>query len=265
MSLDNSVFIIGSPRSCTSFLGACLSSLPEMDYHNEPLISKGATAFAYRKQPSEAMIAAYYKLAWGALHRNKTTRFAEKTPRNSMIGPFLAQHFPSSQFIHIVRDVRDVAVSHLRKPWLLRETDQRLFFDPERYLYGTQPRFWVEEDRKEEFRNTSDLHRIAWEWRRYNQAALELEKTLPSNRYLRITMEHMAVAPEDTAAALLSFLNISDANSTAAFQSAIANTHTNSIGQWRGQFSQAELECITREVKNLPEYFGYDLSGEASR
>jgi hypothetical protein len=45
-------------------------------------------------------------------------RFAEKNPENSFLVPFLAAEFPGAQFVHIVRDGRDAAVSHAEKPWL---------------------------------------------------------------------------------------------------------------------------------------------------
>ena len=45
-------------------------------------------------------------------------RFAEKDPENGFLVPFPAAEFPGAQFVHIVRDSRDSAVSNAEQPWL---------------------------------------------------------------------------------------------------------------------------------------------------
>lgn len=260
--LDDSIFVLGSPRSCTTFLGSCLGELPQISYANEPRLTKWTTAYAMTGVPSDRLVALYYRMAWGGIHRGRKTRFAEKTPRNCMIGDFLSRHFPRSQFIHIVRDVRDVAVSHLRQPWLLSRTDGLPVWNYRRYIYGAHPRFWVETARRSEFSRTTDLHRIVWEWRRYNKAVLALEKTLPESRYLRICMEDMAARPDVTANGILDFLNIADESSCKLFLQALGRAHSRSIGQWQGAFTDEQMQVFTDEAGELMDFFGYGKTAE---
>ena len=66
----------------------------------------------------------FYRLVYRWLvrvERDGDLRFAEKTPTNIFLIPFLAKAFPDSQFIHIIRDGRDAASSHMHKPWLRAE------------------------------------------------------------------------------------------------------------------------------------------------
>ena len=49
-NLDKPIFIIGAPRSGTTFLGSCLGELPEISYHFEPIAIKAATSYVYANQ-----------------------------------------------------------------------------------------------------------------------------------------------------------------------------------------------------------------------
>src|SRR5205823_2810261 len=45
--LRRPVFVIGAPRSGTTFLGSCLGRLPEISYHFEPRLTKAAARCVY--------------------------------------------------------------------------------------------------------------------------------------------------------------------------------------------------------------------------
>lgn len=59
----------------------------------------------------ESLIAAYADLT----HQSGKTYWIEKTPNNERYLPTILQHFPEARAIYIVRDPRDVYVSHVRK------------------------------------------------------------------------------------------------------------------------------------------------------
>ena len=145
--LHRPVFVIGAPRSGTTFLGSCLGRLPEISYHFEPRLTKAAARCVYDGSWSPRRGAAVFRLSYSALllaALDGGHRFAEKNPENSFLVPFLAAEFPGAQFIHIVRDGRDAAVSHAEKPWLAAAsaaTGQRGMAGQ---LHGPQPRWWVE-------------------------------------------------------------------------------------------------------------------------
>src|SRR6516165_8061861 len=119
--LHRPIFIIGAPRSGTTFLGDCIGRMPEVSYHCEPRLTKALTGRVYDRSWSERRSAQVFRMSYSALvvtalHGGR--RFADKTPENSFLVPFLAATFPAAQFVHIIRDGRDAAVSHAEKPWL---------------------------------------------------------------------------------------------------------------------------------------------------
>jgi len=258
--LRNAIFILGSPRSGTTFLGNCLASIPEISYHYEPIITKIASEYIYRDLIGFKHAKCLYYSVYSSLmlpHLGQGRRFAEKTPRNCTIAPFLSQTFPDSKFIHIVRDGRDATVSHLKKPWLLAATDRLPFWHPYRYAFGSHARYWVEESRKNEFSLTTDTHRVIWNWRRYNELTLTTGNKLSDDRYLRISYENMANNPDDTAERILNFLQIQNNESSDQFKIKMNTMHTGSVGQWHELLSNEQLEIIYKEAENLLSTLGY--------
>ena len=119
--LRRPVFIIGAPRSGTTFLGNSLGRLPGISYHFEPRLTKAAARCVYDGSWSARRGGTVFRLSYGALllaTLDGGYRFAEKNPENSFLVPFLAAEFPDAQFVHIVRDGRDATVSHAEQPWL---------------------------------------------------------------------------------------------------------------------------------------------------
>jgi len=169
--LHRPVFVIGAPRSGTTFLGSCLGRLPEISYHFEPRLTKAAARCVYDGSWSPRRGAAVFRLSYSALllaALDGGRRFAEKNPENSFLVPFLAAEFPGAQFIHIVRDGRDAAVSHAEKPWLAAASAASGQRGMAGQLHGPQARWWVEPPRREEFAKVPDIVRAAWCWRRWS-------------------------------------------------------------------------------------------------
>src|SRR5215467_14788000 len=51
--LHRPIFVVGAPRSGTTFLGNCLGRLPEVSYHSEPRLTKAAAQYVYDRAWSE--------------------------------------------------------------------------------------------------------------------------------------------------------------------------------------------------------------------
>jgi hypothetical protein len=259
--LDDAVFIVGAPRSGTTFLGELLSRLPEVAYHFEPPHTKRAARFVYEGAWSYGRARWYYRAryAWLILRRLEGGRvFVEKTPRNAFLIPFLSKAFPRSRFVHIIRDGRDVVASLRRKPWLRADSAAQVRFEPGGYQYGPFPRFWVENARRAEFRSTSDTHRCIWSWRRHVEAALAPGRLLPAERYLELRYEELVGAPDEQLHRLLDFLGIYMVGSRAAVMSfAHEQAHAQSIGGWRKELSEGDLAQIDKEAGALLQDLGY--------
>ena len=153
-NLKKPIFLVGSPRSGTTFLGSCLASLPEVSYHFEPIATKAASRYVYEGYWGELKSKWFYRNVYAWLMRinlDGDIRFAEKTPRNCFLLPFLSKCFSDARFIHIVRDGRDVALSLSKKPWFLADQANSGRYEPGGYPYGPYAQFWVEQKVKRRY------------------------------------------------------------------------------------------------------------------
>ena len=262
VELARPIFLIGAPRSGTTFLGACLGVLPEVSYHFEPIATKAAARCVYEHIWNTEKCIRYYRRVYAWLmriHLDGDLVFADKTPRNAFIVSFLYHCFPDARFIHIVRDGRDAALSLSERPWLQATQAASLRRETGGYRYGPFPRFWVETDRHDEFESTSDIHRCIWSWRRHTQAALASGAELPAEQYRELRYETMVKDPQTIADALLDFLDIQKELSRTLFHEALAGANANSVGRWRDKLSEGALEEISAEAGSLLRTLGYSI------
>jgi hypothetical protein len=256
--LHRPVFIIGAPRSGTTFLGNSLGRLPEISYHFEPRLTKAAARCVYDRSWSARRGGTVFRLSYGMLllaTLDGGHRFAEKNPENSFLVPFLADEFPEAQFVHIVRDGRDATVSHAEKPWLsaVSSAGQRGMGGQ---LHGPNARWWVESERREEFPRVSDMVRSAWCWRRFTEAALAGGGGLPSDRTVEVRYEAMVSDPAGTADSLTDFLKLSPAGRDGLHDS-LARARPDSVGRWRAVLVGHELADVMAEIGPLLGQLGY--------
>jgi hypothetical protein len=97
-------------------------------------------------------------------------RWADKTPRYALMLPLLLRIFPDAQVVHVIRDARDVAVSHRKR-------------------FG----YW------------SCLKSTA-KWPRYVGTARRAARDLPEGTYREVRYENLAGDPEATLRGLLAWL-----------------------------------------------------------
>lgn len=259
-NLSQPIFIIGSPRSGTTFLGSCIGELPEVSYHFEPIATKAAARCIYEDEWGFQQTRWFYRLVYAWLmriHADGDLRFADKTPRNCLIIDFLNQAFPKAQFIHIIRDGRDAALSHSKKPWMQATQAKSPKYEPGGYPYGPYARFWVEPERVAEFESTSDIHRCIWAWRQHTTNALESVKKLSKEQYHELRYESLANNPELEANQILDFLNITTPDSRCRFQDAVAKVRPDSVGLWKKELSQSQLQQVDQEAGELLKKLNY--------
>ncbi len=257
--LHRPVFIIGAPRSGTTFLGSCIGRLPEVSYHLEPRLTKAAARCVYDGSWSERRSAAVFKLSYSALllaALDGGRRFAEKNPENGFVVPFLAAAFPTAQFVHIIRDGRDAAVSHAEQPWLAAASAGTARRGRGGQLWGPYPRWWVEPERSQEFTQVSDLVRSAWCWRRFTTAALAGLAGLPASRILELRYEALVRDPAAAAELLAGFLDTSPAG-LQALRAGLAEARTGSVGRWRAALAEREVADVEAEIGPLLSRLGY--------
>jgi hypothetical protein len=204
------IFVIGAPRSGTTLLRIMLSSQPriyippESDfiprlYLGRPRRPMGRdravrdmqiilgnrrflrewrgavpdpTAFvaALPELTPAALLDAVYR-AYAARHG--ADRWGDKSPIYTHYIPLLAELFPSAQFVHLIRDGRDAALSTMA---------------------AYPDRFYV------------DMYFAAQSWRRRVSAARRAGSALGPERYAELRYEDLTVDPEDALRRLCAFL-----------------------------------------------------------
>ncbi len=252
------VFVLGAPRSGTTFLGSCIGALPEVSYHFEPRVTKAAARMVHDGTWSEERAARVFRASYGLLQvaaAEGGRRFVEKNPENCFVVPFLVRTFPDARFVQIIRDGRDVAVSHAEKPWLSAKSAGTGRRGRGGQAWGPWARWWVERERAEEFAAASDLTRTAWSWRRFTSAARTALAELPADRVLTVRYEDVVQRPDEAARTIAAFFG--HAEPPESLRAALATADPSSIGRWRTALDAEGLADVEREAGALLRELGY--------
>jgi hypothetical protein len=235
--------------------------VPRISYHFEPVATKIAVRDVYMGRWSEAKARRHFRRVYKWLmrvHLDGDLTFAEKTPHNSLILPFLLSSFPTARLIHIIRDGRDVAASLVQKGWYNHAYKMTGHRDAEGALFGSYARYWVDPAHAEAFENTTDAGRAAWVWRFFTEAILEFAPCMPGDRYLEVRYEDLVRHPDTEAERLIQFLALSDDDANCAALVAAAHTaRVSSIGNWRKAFGTEDLASIEQTAGALLAELGY--------
>jgi hypothetical protein len=245
-SEERLVFVVGSPRSGTTFTGRALGSLPGFVDLDEVQPWKAAIP-GLLGQPEEVVARRLRHI----LQRVRTLGLAgglrgvEQTPETSFVLAAALRAYPDALAVHVVRDGRDVATSLLERGWLSAE---RAGADDAGLPFGPYPRFWVEPGREQEFSKVSDATRAAWAWRRYVTAA----RAVPAHTAV-VRYEQLVSDPAAAAAPVAERLGADAELVTAAF----ARAHDTSAGRWRRDLTPEQLADVEREAGDALAALGY--------
>jgi hypothetical protein len=179
---DAPIFIVGVQRSGTTVLRLMLDSHSRISCGPETLFLsdmerivtrdwKRLSRFGFEQEVWLERIATFF----GGIHHDYATsrgkqRWADKSPEYAKHMHFIAQLFPHAQFVHVIRDARDVAVSHRKR-----------------------------------FGYLSCL-KSAFKWPRYIAAARASGASLGSSRYFEVRYEQLVEEAEPTVRKLLAYL-----------------------------------------------------------
>ena len=242
---DRLVFVIGSPRSGTTFLASAIGSLSGFVDLGEVAALKAAVPELAELEPHAA--ARRMRRILGMARRVGlvgAVRAVEQTPELAHVVRIIPLAYPEARIVHIVRDGRDVAGSLLDKPWLRSGRGRS---DDAGLAYGSYARFWVEPDRRDEFETTTDARRAAWVWRRYVTAARSAEDAL------EIRYEQLTQSPETVASELGRHLGVPVEGLAAGLDRA----HAGSVGRFRTDLDETQLADVLAEAGDLLGELGY--------
>lgn len=135
------------------------------------LTSEEAEAALAEAAPTNYLGAASAIFSAAAAKQGKQ-QWGDKTPRQVMHIPWLAEAFPQSKFVHVIRDGRDVATSLLKAGWV------------------------------------SSFLEAAHRWRERVEAGRTTGKALGRERYYELRYEHLVMQPEETLKSLCGWLGL---------------------------------------------------------
>ena len=242
---DRLVFVVGSPRSGTTFLASAIGSLPSFVDLGEVAPLKAAVPELAALPPRQA--AARLRRILAVARRVGlvgAVRPVEQTPEMAFAVRAVPLAYPAARVVHIVRDGRDAVCSLLEKPWLRREQARA---DDAGVPYGAYARFWVEPERRGDFETATDARRAAWVWRSYVTAARTAEGAL------EIRYEDLATDPASVAASLAAHLDVP----VEPLAAALGRAHASSVGRYRAELSTEQLAEVDAEAGALLRELGY--------
>jgi Sulfotransferase family len=243
---DRIVFVVGSPRSGTTFLAGAIGSLPGFVDLGEVAPVKAAVPELAALPPQEAAARLRRILAISRrVGLVGAVRPVEQTPELAHLVDAIQLAYPRAVVVHIVRDGRDVVCSLLEKRWLRNDQTSS---DDAGLPHGSYARFWVEPDRRDEFEAASDARRAAWVWRSYVTTARSAQAPLIEIRY-----EALVGEPASVASVLAPALEAPIERLTAA----LGQAHAGSVGRYRTNLTSDQLAEVEDEAGGLLRELGY--------
>jgi len=233
------VFVVGCPRSGTTFTGSAFGSLEGfVDLDEVTPLKAALPRLAGLPKPEAARELRTILERVRLLGLARGLRGVEQTPETSFVLGAALAAYPQAMAVHVVRDGRDVVCSLLERGWFRASRGDA---DDAGHAYGAQPRFWVEPERRDEFARVSEARRAAWAWRRYVEAA--------SRAPLELRYETL----RDGAVQLAGALEVPAAGLARAF----AGFHGESIGRWRDELTAEQLADVEAEAGETLQALGY--------
>jgi hypothetical protein len=167
-------------------------------------------------------------------------RWGDKTPLYVQYIPHIAAIFPQAQFIHVIRDGRDAALS-ARAKW------------------GREKRYM-------------DLSYVLRNWVRNVEAGQAAGDWLGGSRYYEVRYEALVTEPEQTLRGVLAFLGEAYDTAVLAFQQEARRAgggpdghvepqralSSSSIGRWRGELTLFERKLAEQVGGPLLAELGYE-------
>lgn len=258
------LIILGAARSGTKLLRRLLGRSADCTVVPHPLNTlwrTGLSPTASDRRTSEEVTPRMTQKIRSSLcgYAETSSRYlVEKTCANTLRVPFVHQILPDAQFIHILRDGRDVAVS-AREAWregpsfddVLRKLRTVLSTNPlslpwhvRNWWAGRQaPAVWgprypsIEND----LRETSLLEVCARQWRICVEACLDDLASIPGDRVLSVRYEAL-VSDRTVLDRLVDTLKLADPDSVRAYYDDVV--HANSVGRWHRSLSTTEKKRL---------------------
>ena len=244
---ERPVFVVGSPRSGTTFMAGCLGQLPGFVDLGE--VKPLKFSLPELADLPEAEAARRLRRTLEQVRRLglvRRLRAVEQTPETSFAVGAAQRAYPQGKVVHMVRDGRDVVCSLIAKRWFSGE--RGMVSDDVGLPYGAHARPWVEPERVSEFERSSEARRAAWAWRSYLSA---VRRGAPAA--LEVRYEELAADPAATAEHIAAHVDAE----VEPLAEALRAVHAESVGRWRRDLTPQQLADVEAEAGPLLRALGY--------
>lgn len=244
---ERPVFVVGAPRSGTTFMGNSLGRLPGfVDLGEVGPLKVAIDELAALPEEESARRFQQILERVRRLGLARRLRAVEQTPETSFVLGAALRAYPQGKAVHMVRDGRDVVCSLLEKGWLRAE---RGGADDVGSPYGEHARLWVEPERVPEFQAASEATRAAWAWRRYLTAA----RAGAPEATIEVRYEDLATDPDGTAARVAEHIGVD----AAELAKPLRDVHSESVGRWRRDLTDEQVADVEAQAGPLLRELGY--------
>ena len=272
--MNEPLFVLGVSRSGTTLLRVVLDRSPGIAIPDEsffiPLLARRHRGKVDRERFLDDVSRLSTPAAWGlspadvALHLRAATstrvaiaaiyeayaertgkpRWGDKTPMYMRHLSLLERLFPDAQYVHLIRDGRDAALSFLRMP------------------EGTFTRTWAHPDTAAEF---------ACLWRTEVAAARELRQRVGSSRCLEVRYEDLVARPEAVIRGICEFATLPYEPTMLDYREAVDVSEkphqqrllqpvTPGVRDWRTEMTAADVRAFESIAGGLLAELGYELA-----
>lgn len=179
-------------------------------------------------------------------------RFADKSHQLILNVGLVRQAFPGAQFIHVIRDARDVVTSMLKHQGVLAWFSEEALDDVRKW-----PQPWyglADPSALEEWRPWSLARKCARRWVSWVQAGLVAQRDwVPKEDWFEVRYEEFVIEPTHQAERLFSWLDLGFEMPT------IAHVYESSVGRWKSRLDSDQIRDVIAEAHDLLEDLGYDV------
>lgn len=232
------IFVLGTGRSGTCWVGDILGQHPEVRSYVEPRpLFDWVTQAALCARDEQLLLPRIFAEYQRLYEEASPSHFADKSHPCIWFAEKLAEQFSDAYFIGVVRDVEPTVASMLKHSGVRRWCEQ---WD----RYETPNRFLgITEHNLDWYRDATIIQRCVARWYAHHIELMRLERAL-STRFMLVRYETLVAETDTTLSRLKNFLELDD-----EFPAILPDVR--SLTKWKADLSPSDLLAIRAAIDYL--------------